>query len=146
MMEETLKFFETTRMYSILKEICELLELNYDLNDFKQSSPFWPSDETSYACFLSVLENEYDVFMSQKMTRSKTSLTRFVVDEIMNMLVKYVPDDKIEASIDTRCVICLFNKAKIEFKCGHTLVCQKCFNLLVIRSIKTCPLCRHVLN
>jgi hypothetical protein len=132
-------------MYHILSKVCTLLKVNYDLTRFKYSSPFWTADEASYLCFLSVLENEYDVFMSQKMTRSRTDHIKYVIKEVLELLIEHVPDDKIEATIDTRCVICLFNKASVRLKCGHTLVCQKCYNIMGIRSIKTCPLCRQSL-
>jgi hypothetical protein len=142
---DTIKIFESTKMYHILSKVCTLLKVNFDLTRFKYSSPFWMADEASYLCFLLVLENEYDVFMSQKMTRSRTDHIKYVIEEVLEMLIEHVPDDKIEATIDTRCVICLFNKASVELKCGHTLVCQKCYNIMGMRSIKTCPLCRQSL-
>lgn len=142
---ETIKVFESTKMYHILSKVCTLLKVNFDLTRFKYSSPFWVDDEVSYSCFLSVLENEYDVFMSQTMTRSQTNYIKDVIKDVLELLIEHVPDDKIEATIDTRCVICLFNKASVGLKCGHTLVCQKCYNIMSIRSIKTCPLCRQSL-
>jgi hypothetical protein len=142
---DTLKIFETTRMYSILSKICTLVKVNFDLNKFKYASPFWSADELSYLCYLFVLENEYNMFMNKKITRSQTNHIKHVIEEILDMLIEYVPDDKVEATIDTRCVICLFNKASITLKCNHTLVCKKCYNIMGIRNIKTCPMCRQVL-
>ena len=138
--------FKDTNMYKMLKNLCEILNLKHDLNVFRFSSPFWKADENSYMCFLSVLENEYDIIMSQKITRSKTEQTKItveIINEIIEMLVEYTPDDENESTIDKRCVICLFNESKIKLVCGHTPICQKCFNILTMRNIKTCPLCRQ---
>lgn len=139
---DTTKIFEATKMYHILLKMCTLINVNYDLSDFKKAYPFWIADETSYLCFLSVLEKDYDEFMSRRMTRSVTVNMRYAIKEVLELLLKHIPDDKIEATIDTRCVICLFNEASVKLKCNHTIVCQKCYNIMGMRSIRTCPLCK----
>jgi hypothetical protein len=57
----------------------------------------------------SVLENEYGyILKSGVLTRSKTFYINNVVNEVIELLIEYVPDDKVEATVDDRCVICLF--------------------------------------
>lgn len=141
---ETLKVFKNTMMYYILTETEKFLNTNYGLSKFENSSPFWMADESSYFCFLSVLENEYGYILKSRgiLTRSKTFYINNVVKEVMELLIEYVPDDKVEATIDDRCVVCLFNKGTVQLKCGHTSLCQKCFQVMVVRRIGKCPICR----
>ncbi|CCV02263.1 Putative RING finger protein [Invertebrate iridescent virus 30] len=143
---ETLKVFQDTQMYPILKNLCQILNADYPLNNFKLSSPFWKGDELSYDCFLKVLEDDYHTILNKKITRSKNSYINCgqeTIKDIMYMLIEYIPDDKVESSIETRCVICLFNKSQVLLNCGHSPVCPKCYNVLLVRNIKTCPLCRQ---
>ncbi|CCV02086.1 putative RING finger protein [Invertebrate iridovirus 25] len=143
---ETLCLFEQTEMYQLLKNLNDILNLNYNLNNFRLSSPFWMGDEHSYSCFLSVLQSEYYSVTTQRLTRSKKceiKITLDVVKDIVKMLIEYIPDDKVEASIDSRCVVCLFNKPKTPLKCGHFSTCQKCLNVLHLRGVFNCPLCRQ---
>ena len=145
-MEDTLQIFESTKMYYILREISNLLGLKNSLDDFLKSSPFWIADEKSYSCFLMVLENEYDSLLCRKITRNGTSYTRYIVDDIISMLIEHIPDDKVESNINNRCVICLHNRSTIKLKCNHIpkfFEFKKCFNVMTNRNIKTCPLCRQ---
>lgn len=141
---DTLKVFEATEMYAILLNLCNMVDLNHHLDKFKYASPFWQSDETSYRCFLSVLENEFDLFKGQKITRNKTLIIKKLITEITDMLLEYIPDDDSQAPLDSRCVVCLFNIASIKLKCNHTILCKKCFNVMETLNLKTCPICRFV--
>lgn len=68
---ETLKVFKDTQMYLVLNNICQLLNLNYPLNNFKLSSPFWQSNEASYNCYLQVLEDEYYTILKKNLPEVK---------------------------------------------------------------------------
>ena len=139
---ETLLTFNQTKMYSILKKFPSFM-LPIDLRKFENSSPFWKSDECSYLNFLRVIENEYHHFNSKRLTRNLTLNTTPWIEEITYMLVEHVEDDEVEEeNLDKKCVICLFNRSNVKFSC-HTVVCQKCYNIMVSRYIKTCPLCKQ---
>ena len=141
---ETLKIFHQTKMFELLTKVAVFLHRDFGLDNFKNSSPFWNGDEQSYFCFLSVLENECNdtLFSTIRITRKTSQHILYIVKEVMDLLLKFIPDDTIESPVSKRCCICLFNKANIKLKCNHTVLCQKCYNIMIVRGVTTCPLCR----
>ena len=144
---ETLKEFKCTQMYNTILKSYKFLNLSLDkLATFEKSTPFWISDEKSYDCFLSVLKDEFDLVKKcHRPTRRNTLLLRLALDECMEMLLEYSPDD-LNESINDQCVICLYNAPSVLLKCGHSVVCKKCFRILKARRVTACVICRRETN
>nr|UOX61047.1 MAG: putative RING finger protein [Diabrotica toursvirus 3a] len=141
---ETLNIFEQTEMYNVLCEIEKNLNIDLNILKFKKSCPFWKSDEETYISFLEVLKSTLMLMRLEfRRTRSMVHANMVFINGTIDMLMEHIPDDDSEADINSRCVICMFNKATVIFNCKHKVVCNKCNMIMNKKRIQTCPLCRR---